>query len=288
MQVMELAARGVAVIPCWPRTKRPRVRWQRYQQQLPTPGELARWFRPGRLPAHTNAAAVCGWQGLTVLDFDTLGGYAAWLAHACQRGGIAGDVAALTYRVLTARGVHVYVCCDAPAATGKLLIDGQHVGEVKATGYVLIPPSIHPSGAAYTAVDEGAPILRVPSLADVVPDAPARPQPKPAAPPLRYVAQTSALWPESEIDAIKRLVSIVELFPEAKPSGGNGRWYVTRCPWHDDESPSLRLDTQAGLAMCFAGCFDKPLDVIDAYARQHALTRRQAIRALAQRAGVLA
>src|SRR5688572_2585252 len=130
MHPMELAAQGIAVIPCHPRSKHPRVRWRCYQPpegRLPTAQELARWFRPGTLGVTTNAAAVSGWRGLAALDFDRQEGYVAWLAWAADRGGTALHVAAESYRVRTARGTHVYVFCDTPAPNGDLTVGGQRV-----------------------------------------------------------------------------------------------------------------------------------------------------------------
>ena len=153
----------------------------------------------------------------------------------------------------------------------------------------MLPPRVHPSGAVYAAVDERAPVLRVASLADAVPVAPvarARPAPPVASAP-RRVARMSELWPEGRAAAIKRRLSLLDLFPDAAPSGGGGRWYLARCPFHDDAAPSLRLDLRAGVAACFAGCTGgRALDVIAVHARLYGLTDGQAISHLARRLGL--
>jgi DNA primase len=92
----------------------------------------------------------------------------------------------------------------------------------------------------------------------------------------------SDLWPESPVDAIKRRLTLLDLFPDATPSGGGGRWYMARCPFHDDASPSLRLDLVAGVAACFAGCLGRRgADVIALWARLHRVDNRRALRELA-------
>src|SRR5690606_15961162 len=102
---------GIATIPIRFRDKRPLVSWSRFQKQLPTPAELINWFTN-----RVNQAVITGWQNLTVIDFDNLDMYFAWHAWATNEGGIASDVAELTYQVITARGVHVYVSLDEPPA----------------------------------------------------------------------------------------------------------------------------------------------------------------------------
>lgn len=271
MQPVEFLQSGIAVIPLYFQTKQPMVRWQKYQKLLPTQSEAARWFRPGR---KINVAVVCGWQGLTVLDFDTSAAYWDWLVWAVTEGGKAAEVAMGTYRVRTSRGMHVYLFTDETPRCGHFVW-----GDIKAIGgYVLIPPSVHPSGAVYTAVDEQSPILRVNSLDGIIPDAPA--QPTVPLPPLQHVYPSSDLWPTTIVEEIKARTPILSMFPDAKPTGGN-RWYVARCPLHDDREPSLWIDTERGICGCYAGCFPKPVDVIGLYARLHNIGNKEAIKELA-------
>lgn len=269
----DFVARGIAVVPVFHRSKRPMVPWRPYQQTLPTPEEMARWFRPGWT---TNAAVICGWRGLTVLDFDTIADYAAWCAWALDQGKEVRTVAEQSYRVLTARGVHVYLFCDETPRCGKF-----SGGDIKGHGgYVLIPPSIHPSGVPYVPADEAAPILRVRRLSDVLPDPPSLPTPR--LPDPVHVATTSGLWPRTIVEQIREEIPITTFFSDVSPSSPDGRWYIGTCPWHDDRSPSLRLDTQAGLAYCWSGCTPKPLDVIGVYGRLYGVQQKEAIKTLAR------
>jgi hypothetical protein len=272
MTPSEFLAAGIAVIPVLPGTKKPAVRWFGYQHTLPTKAEVDIWFRPGR---HISAAVVCGWRGLTVVDFDTIPGYHEWLAWAIAEGGEARVVALGSYKVKTARGVHVYLFVKDTPRCGKF-----RYGDIKARGgYVLIPPSVHPSGAVYTAVDENAPIMEVESLQGIIPDPPA--PPVPTLQPTTLVYPSSSLWPATVIEEIKQKVSILEFFPDAKETGAH--WYMAVCPFHQDENPSLWIDTKNGICGCYAGCLTKPADVIELYCRLHNVTAKQAVRELRER-----
>lgn len=154
-------AMGIATIPIQARSKQPALpRWKPYQTELPTRAALTTWFHPGLA---RNYAVVMGWQNLTVIDFDMAGAYEAWVTWAMAQGGIAEAIACHTYTVLTARGAHVYITTE---DRGRKVFDA---GDVKQTGYVLGAGSTHPSGATYTALDAGAPILPVDDLAAVFP-----------------------------------------------------------------------------------------------------------------------
>jgi len=272
VQAQDFLKLGVATIPIYARSKKPSVRWREYQRRLPSTAEVQRWFRPGRV---TNAAVVCGWRGLTIVDFDDLAGYVQWQAWAIAQGETAREVAASTYRVRTSRGMHLYLFVEDKPRCGHF-----QWGDIKGVGgYVLIPPSVHPSGHIYSAVDDTAPILTVKSLEGVIPEAPEPPAPRPA--PLQHVAAMSALWPATLVESIKESTPILSFFPGAIPTGGK-RWYVAHCPWHDDKHESLWIDVERGICGCYAGCTAKPLDVIGVYARLHGLDNKTAIREMAR------
>lgn len=268
MQPKDFYEMGIAVIPVYYQSKKPSVKWQRYQHELPSQGDILRWFRPGR---RTNAAVICGWQGLTILDFDTIQGYIEWKAWAIGEGPPAAEIALNTYRVKTSRGMHVYVFVEDVPRCGHF-----QWGDVKGQGgYVLIPPSVHPNGAVYAAVDDAAPILSIGGLKEIIPDPPQELVRMPR--PVRVFA-ASSLWPATLIEQVKEQTSILSYFPEAKQTGGGGRWYVARCPFHDDHAPSMWIDTQRGICGCYAGCTPKPLDVLDLYARLHGVDIREALK----------
>jgi hypothetical protein len=171
--------------------------------------------------------------------------------------------------------MHLYLFSEQTVKCGKF-----QFGDIKGKGgYVLIPPSIHPSGAAYTAIDESAPILRIRGLADVIPDPPAPEIERIELQPVTAVYPTSDLWPVTVVEEIKDRTSILSYFPEAQKTGTHH--YMACCPFHDDKSPSFWIDAEKGICGCYTGCTDRPLDVIDLHARLHGISNREAIRELA-------
>ena len=284
-------ALSIAVVPILFRSKLPdaralrltghtdhgRASWQSLQEHLPTEAQVKAWTAGPRV----NLAVVTGWQGLVVLDFDTptvWQMYQAWLADNPE----AATVIDLTYKVHTGRGIHVYIGVAEPVKNGHLgAIDIKAAG-----GYVLTPPSVHPSGRVYQAVDQGAPICTVDRLTDVFPfeysgvaqyeggvvSTPATEQPDP-------LVTAGQVYRGSMVQAAKQH-HIEEFFAHLQATG-NG-YFLTRCPFHADDNPSFWLDTTRQLCGCLSGCTTKPLDVINLYARLHGLSNREAVFALAQ------
>ncbi len=150
---------GIATIPVRYKDKRPELKsWQEFQKRLPTDTELCRWFSG---PFH-NLGVVVGWRNLVVIDFDNDTEYTRWQLWIARRP--VYRWIRQTLQVKTARGVHVYVTTSQPAQNAKLPgIDVKAVG-----GYVLAPPSVHPSGFEYTVLAGSLPV-RIEALSDVLP-----------------------------------------------------------------------------------------------------------------------
>lgn len=132
---LEYHRRGWCVIPIKSGTKSPNLKtWKPYQSKRPSELQVREWFGSGR----NNIGLVCGpvSGGLTAIDFDEEELYNSW---AWDNPGLAGKLPT----VKTGRGYHVY--CRTEHTKTKPL-DGV---DVKASGYVLAPPSNHPSGAIY-------------------------------------------------------------------------------------------------------------------------------------------
>jgi hypothetical protein len=280
---------GFSVIPIGYRSKRPAFNalkatghvdddgtpvWEPFKERQATNDELRQWFTgPKR-----NIGVVTGWRGLVVLDFDNLEAYQAWLAWAKTEGGIAAQMSASTYRVASARGMHVYLVVNEP-------VDSYRVGEidVKARwGYVLVPPSIHPSGFEYTGI--GQVIARCEKLADVFPFE--RPEPVTVT---ASMAATNDPWEAAAravecggvgaVANVKRTVQVADLVTIARSDPG-GAW--AHCPLHADWNPSLRI-YKDGHFHCFqCGAHG---DAIDLYAAIRGLTLREAIAELGQMVG---
>jgi hypothetical protein len=148
------AAIGLSVIPI-AGDKRPVMDWKPYQSQAAAPAELTTWFGQRRYP---NLGLVCGRisGGLLVLDFDHQAAdtYRLWREQA----------APLSYRlpvVATGKGLHVYLRTGDPPGNRKLAVDKEKRPLIETRGeggYVLAPPSRHPSGKMYGWLRGGPPI----------------------------------------------------------------------------------------------------------------------------------
>ena len=162
------AARGWAVFPLWPGSKRPAIRgWQ--QHATTEPGILAAWW--GRRPY--NVGVACGPSGLLVVDIDD---------PAAEPEGLPP-----TYTVSTPRGEHRYYSTDLgrPGLSSAGVL-GSHVDTRGVGGYVVAAGSIlgGPGGPRFYGVRVGADVSPAPSwLLDALesPRRQARPEPRLAA-----------------------------------------------------------------------------------------------------------
>ena len=149
---LRYAEQGMAVLPCRPGDKPPL--WGLGWEDATTDAEQVEdwWSREPR--ANIGIACV---GGFVALDVDGPEGRAT-LQDLEARNGVVGD----TYRVQSGRadgGEHLWFRRPAGLADGW-----RHGGlELKASGYVLGPPSVHPSGAIYFALN-GAGTLMLPAF----------------------------------------------------------------------------------------------------------------------------
>jgi len=132
-------SQNLNIIPVRYRDKVPIGEWKRYQSEVMSEDEIQRNFLSG---AAVNLGVICGKvsDNLVVIDFDDRSTYKKYFAWAEKD----------TFVVQTAKGVHVYFKTDYPVRGFKiqeLNIDVKGEG-----GYVLAPPSIHPSGKEYRAL----------------------------------------------------------------------------------------------------------------------------------------
>ena len=141
-----LTARGWPLLPCHPRDKRP-LTAHGVKDASTDPEVIAAWL--DRWP-DANWAVACGHPGPQVLDIDSL-----------ERAAVPRNALSIfrsAPRVKTGRGWHLYFSGTA-ASTVTF-----EWGELRGVGsYVLIPPSIHPSGASYMwQIEPRGPLPKVP------------------------------------------------------------------------------------------------------------------------------
>jgi len=241
---------------------------------------LASWFRPDR---RLNLGVVTGYGGLVCLDFDSFDMFGLWDTWAREAGGIAAEVAASTYKVLTARGVHVWIRVAEPVASSK----GPGFDIKAGGGYALVPPSIHPSGVRYTAFADAAPIIECQRLADVfpfVPEAPRRTAAVATAPRSAHIGGGSSPIAGGIFARIKATgYGCADLL--GVDLGGRESVSIL-CPLHDDHNESMSVYDN-GRCFCFAGCTGtRGFDVVDLYAALHRVPLNRAAAELAQSLGI--
>ena len=135
-QALAYLDRGWSVIPLRPRDKTPLITWREYQERLPTRDEVQSWW--ACWPNANVGVVTGGVSGIVVLDLDGEEG-----EEEVRRRGVPR-----TPTVMTGKGWHLYFAHPgfevrnfARKAPGlDLRGDG---------GYVVAPPSVHPSGAVY-------------------------------------------------------------------------------------------------------------------------------------------
>ena len=248
---------GVTPIPVAYRSKRPLVAWGYWQKHAPVDYHLREWFGGDDV----NLGLLCGGPSrLCVLDFDRVVDYYRWKHD--------NEDNAHTYTVRTSRGMHVYFQTEETPQTAiadGILIKGEG-------GYVLAPPSVHPSGHTYRALN-GDKIVTVPSIADIMANVETE---------TTKIAVSNPSGEGSMIGWIKDNVSLVRLvsrYTQTKPTSPDLRWWMARCPFHDDHNPSFWIDNRLGICNCFRPDCQTPraMDAINFYARIEGVSNDEAI-----------
>lgn len=145
---------GFSAIPLQPKTKKPhpkllaavgwlkgggRPTWEPAKTRLPTEEELETWFA-GRSPEEVGIGLVIP-EGVAVVDLETPALFSLFF------NGTVEEIAQFTWVCRTGKGLHVYL--GLPTACKPAKVDGWI--EIRTRGLlVTAPPSIHPSGKAYT------------------------------------------------------------------------------------------------------------------------------------------
>ena len=150
-----LAEKGLAIFPCLPRDKRPATK-HGLKDATTDPIEIENWWHEN--PNCNIAIATGAVSGVFVIDLDGADAEAELRKLEAQH----GDLPA-TVESITGRGKHLFFKCpEKPVrnSAGKIATGI----DVRATGgYVIAPPSIHPSGKRYAwSVDSAATFAAAP------------------------------------------------------------------------------------------------------------------------------
>ena len=264
MSVLEIALLwnklGIATIPILAMSKEPALpSWHEYTKRLPTERELKAWFC-----VSYNLGIVCGpvSHDLVVVDVDDPTLCNAWETLAEMD----------TYHVQSARGWHYYLYVEDEVRCWK----GEGVDVKAAGGYVLAPPSIHPTGHQYRGFGSLECILRVHSIKEILPEYE----------PPALLAHVSR--PADPYDMAMRQecgISVASIkatwrWEDVLSVNGTARRGVVmvNCPFHQDDHASMALYPDKH-AHCF-GC-GLHLSIIDFFALLHNLTIPEAMRSMA-------
>jgi hypothetical protein len=144
-------ARGWSVLPLRPRDKRPLIPWEYLQHERPSEGDIADWFR--RWP-DANIGIVTGEiSNLIVLDVDPKHGGDATLERLERRfGALSSTVEAVT----GGGGRHLYFAHPGGLTRNRAGL-AQGIDLRGDGGYIVAPPSTHPSGCPYVWTSGHAP-----------------------------------------------------------------------------------------------------------------------------------
>jgi DNA primase len=88
----------------------------------------------------------------------------------------------------------------------------------------------------------------------------------------------------SIIQEVRARTDLIELVGQYVPLRRQGSSYVARCPFHDEKTPSFSVSPDKGFYFCF-GCKASG-DAIGFYLQMEGVTFPEALRALAERAGL--
>jgi hypothetical protein len=144
-------ARGWSVLPLRARDKRPLIRWEQLQSKRPSGHDVETWFR--RWP-DANLGIVTGEiSNLIVLDIDPKHGGDVSLARLERR----FTAMPITVEATTGGGGrHLYFAHPGGLTRNRVGL-AQGLDLRGDGGYIVAPPSIHPSGRRYTWVPDLSP-----------------------------------------------------------------------------------------------------------------------------------
>jgi hypothetical protein len=153
---LALAQKGFHIFPCRPRDKRPATA-NGLKDASADPDVIRAWWQ--QQPDNNIAIATGAASGIFVIDVDGLDAEAALRQLEAEHGALPATVEAIT-----ARGRHIYFRWPQEPVRNSAGKIGTHIDVRGDGGYVLCPPSIHPSGRRYCwSVDSADRIADAPS-----------------------------------------------------------------------------------------------------------------------------
>jgi hypothetical protein len=150
--VLRYAARGWQVFPVKPRAKEPAT-GRGFYDATTNPATLRRWFRnyPHNVGIRTGTIS-----GIAVLDIDGDSGAANLRDLEAKHGPLP-----VTLMSITGKGNHRWFAITGPVPSSNGRI-APHI-DIKADGgYIVAPPSVHPSGKVYAWADAAIPLAPAP------------------------------------------------------------------------------------------------------------------------------
>ena len=148
------AARGWHVFPLLERDKRPRFAGA-YKRATTDAAQIRRWWR--QWPEANIGLATGAVSGVWVLDVDGEQGEQSWVQLVRPWGG-APD----TRMVATSKGYHLYWRLGSAADPGRRIGARPGLDVIGGQGYLLAPPSVHPSGRVYAWMDDQVELVEAP------------------------------------------------------------------------------------------------------------------------------
>lgn len=258
---------NIPVVPVRYMDKAPLVKWKRWVGKEQPKQLVINWFT-NKYPC--NLGVILS-SGLCVVDFDDPFSYLSWSERVPHL--------AKSYTARTGRGLHVYLWL-AREERFTYHFDG---GELKCNGIVVAPPSIHKSGRAYSDKSEFSRILGVAGIDDIgvrIMDSEVDPT----------SIERKGYKRKSDGDTIGK---IKDVFPIARflaeyieggyRSLGDGT-FITKCPFHDDNNPSLRVYPEEGFCFCYSpSCVaHRSTDVVKAASLLWNVSNTEAVHVMAQ------
>lgn len=222
---------GVAPIPLAYRSKRPLVKWTTWEDRQPPDALIKSWFSmPNR-----NLGIVLK-NNLVALDFDNAGSYFLWKREAPK-------ALQESHTVRSGRGWHVYVRVKEPFNHIARIDRG---GEVRGRGIMVVPPSLHASGKEYRKLNSSG-IEEVQSVDELY---------------VRYtlgmpgknagIGKTRSYSGDGVMSRILNGMRIDKYLNRFSTVEWNGTAWFCRCPFHNDNNPSMQVNIEEGYAYCHA------------------------------------